>query len=175
MSSAMARKTRQVETRMVSQYLLENYSKFPYTMKVPLGALPESMLKEQGFKWTMGALRPFRLEVDAVIVLPRHLVLVEAKVWKIIDGLAKLPAYKALVPATPELEQYMPREVLMQLVVAWSNQNLAIMARDLDVEVRVFCPDWLREVVDSMHHYWTREYRELREKKIHMREYFGVE
>jgi hypothetical protein len=160
---------------MVSEYLLTNYATFPYTMKVPLGTLPENMLKTDGYKRAMGAMRPFRPEVDAVIVLPRHLVLVEAKVWNIINGLAKLPAYKALVPGTPELKQYMPREVLMQLVVAWTNQNLMIMARDLDVKVVEFCPEWLREVVDGMHNYWTREYRDLREKKIQMREYFGVE
>jgi len=171
----MARKTRQVESRMISEYLLENYSKVPYTINVPLGALPEEMLKLNGYKRTMGELRPFRPAVDAVLILPRHLVLVEAKVWNVVNGLAKLPAYKALVPATPELKQYMPREVLMQLVVAWTNQNLAIMARDLDVKVVEFCPDWLREVVDGMHNYWTREYRDLREKKLKMREYFGVE
>jgi hypothetical protein len=113
--------------------------------------------------------------VDAVVVLPRFLLLIEAKVWNIVNGLAKLPLYKSLVPVTPELKQYMPREVIMQLVVGWTNPNLERMARDVGVEVRVFCPDWLKEVVDRMNMYWTREYRAEREKKQAMRRYFGVD
>ena len=171
----MARKSRQVETRMVSEYLLKNYSEFQYIMKVPLGSLDEKLIEEKGYKYAMGVQRPFRPEVDAVVVLPHFLLLIEAKVWNIINGLAKLPLYKSLVPVTPELKQYMPREVMMQLVVGWTNPNLERMARDADVEVRLFCPDWLKEVVEGMQMYWTREYRAEREKKIAMREYFGVE
>lgn len=171
----MARKSRQVETRLVSEYLKANYSKFPLIIKQPLGAVPEKLLKEEGYKRGMGIIRPFRPEVDAVVILPHNLLIVEAKVWSIIDGLAKLPLYKSLVPFTPELKQYMPREVIMQLVVGWTNPNLQIMARDQGVEVKIFCPPWLEEVVESMHRYWTREYQDQRQAKLRMREYFGVE
>lgn len=175
MSSSMARKTRQVETRMVSEYLLENYSKFPYTMKVPLGALPNDGLQRDGFEITARRYRPFRPEVDAIVFLPRYLLLIEAKVWNIINGLAKLPLYKSLIDITPELKQYMPREIIMQIVVGWSNANLERMAMDQGIEIRVFCPDWLKEVVEEMHKYWTNEYQGAREEKLRMREYFGVE
>jgi len=175
MSSIMARKSRQVETRMVSEYLLANYSKFPYTMNVPLGVLPQDLLEMKGVLAASRIYRPFRPVVDAVVILPRYLLLVEAKVWNVINGLSKLPLYKSLIPLTIELKQYMPREVLMQLVVGWSNTNLEVMARDAGVEVKIFCPDWLKEVVDGMHKYWTQDYRADREKKIQMREYFGVE
>ena len=171
----MARKSRQVETRLLAEYLKENYSDFSFIMKQPLGAVPEELLQKEGYKRGMGIIRPFRPEVDAVVILPRYLVLVEAKVWSIVNGLAKLPLYKSLVPVTPELKQYMPRDVIMQLVVGWTNPNLQIMARDIDVEVKVYCPDWLQEVVEDMHKYWTREYQDLRQKKLRMREYFGVE
>lgn len=159
---------------MVSEYLLKNYSKFPYIMKVPLGAIPEDLARREGTKQAARIIRPFRPEVDAVVVLPRYLLLVEAKVWNIISGLSKLPMYKSLVPLTPELKQYMPREVIMQIVVGWTNTNLEVMARDAGVTVQVFCPDWLKEVVEGMHEYWTREYRDEREKKLKMQDYFGV-
>jgi len=175
MSSGMARKTRQVETRMVSEYLLKNYSEFPYMMNVPLGALPSDILEKEGYQRAIKLLRPFRPAVDGVVILPAHFLVIEAKVWNIVNGLAKLPLYRSLVPITPELKQYMPRDVIMQLVVGWTNGNLEVMAREADVELKVFCPGWLEEVVEGMHNYWTREYRELREKKLRMREYFGVE
>lgn len=171
----MARKSQQVETRMISEYMMQNYAAIPYTLNVALGSLPLDLLEKNGLARTMGIMRPYRPEVDAVAILPRYLLLVEAKVWNIVNGLAKLPMYKSLVATTPELRQYMPREVIMQLVVAWSNPNLERMARDAGVAVKVFCPPWLKEIIDKMHDYWTKEYRELREQKLQMREYFGIE
>lgn len=160
---------------MISEYMLQQYSKFTYTLAVPLGSLPQDLLESQGSARTMGLMRPYRPEVDALVVLPNYLVIVEAKVWNLVNGLAKLPLYKSLVPITPELKQYMPREVIMQLVVGWTNPNLERMARDSDVSVVVFCPPWLKEIVDKLHKYWTSDYRAEREQKLGMREYFGVE
>lgn len=170
-----SRKSRQVETRLVVEYLKDRYSSFSTITKQPLGAVSEELLKQEGYKRGMGIARPFRPEVDAIVILPRHLIVIEAKVWKIVDGLAKLPLYKSLVPHTPELKEYMPRDILMQLVVGWSNTNLQIMANELGVQIRVYCPPWLQKVVDDMHKYWTPEYRQAREDKLRMREYYGIE
>ncbi|MBA7559842.1 hypothetical protein ES708_01458 [subsurface metagenome] len=171
----MARKSRQVEVRMISEYLKLNYSEFSFILNPPLGAVSERLMAEEGYQRALGLSRPFRPVADAVVVLPHYLLLVEAKVWNVVNGLAKLPLYRSLVPVTPELKQYMPRQVLMQLVVGWTNPNLQIMARGAGVELRVYCPPWLEEVVESMHKYWTREYRDQREKRLHMREFFGVD
>lgn len=171
----MARKSRQVEVRMISEYLLASYANFPTIKDVPLGKVDESLMAEQGYQRALGITRPYRPAVDAVVILPHYLVLVEAKVWNIINGLAKLPLYKSLVPFTPELKQYMPRELLMEIVVGWTNTNLEIMARDIGVAIKVYSPPWLKEVVDGMQNYWTREYRIERESKLRMRELLGLE
>jgi len=160
---------------MISEYLKERYSGFNFTLNVPLGSVSERLMAEEGYQRALGLARPFRPMVDAVVVLPHYLLLIEAKVWNVVNGLAKLPLYKSLVPATPELREYMPREVLMQLVVGWSNPNLERMARSIGAEIHIYSPPWLEEVVEGMHKYWTREYRDQREKKLAMREFFGVE
>jgi hypothetical protein len=172
---SVARKSRQVETRLVAEYLKENFSKFTFITKQPLGKVSETLMAEEGYKRAINLSRPFRPEVDAAVILPRHILIVEAKVWNIISGLGKLPLYKSLVPFTPELQQYMPREVLMELVVGWTNPNLELMARDAGVRVRLYCPEWLQEVVESQHKYWTREYQDVRQKKLRMREVYGLE
>ncbi|MBA7691474.1 hypothetical protein ES703_100019 [subsurface metagenome] len=160
---------------MISEYLKENYDGFTYTLNVPLGSVSEDLMREEGYKRALGLSRPFRPIADAVVVLPHYLLLVEAKVWNVVNGLAKLPLYKSLVPVTPELAQYRPRGVIMQLVVGWTNSNLQIMARSADVELKIYRPLWLEEVIESMHRYWTREYRDQREKRLQMREFFGVD
>lgn len=160
---------------MISEYMLQNYGNYTYTLGQPLGSLPQDLLTTQGLARTMGIMRPFRPEADALVVLPRYLLLVEAKVWNVVNGLAKLPLYKSLVPITPELKEYSQREVLMQLVVGWTNANLERMAQDVGVTIVVFCPDWLKEVVDQQHKYWTSEYRAQRDQILSMREYFGLQ
>ena len=171
----MARKSRQVEVRMISEYLKENYSGFSFTLNVPLGSVSERLMAKEGYQRALGLSRPFRPMADAVVILPNYLLLVEAKVWNVVNGLAKLPLYKSLVPVTPELKQYGHRGVIMQLVVGWTNPNLERMAREVGVAIKVYCPPWLEEVVESMHKYWTREYRDQREKRLQMREFFGVD
>ncbi len=171
----MARKSRQVETRMLSEYLLKTYPQFSFIMDVPLGKIEESLMAAQGYQQAINMARPFRPRVDAVVILPNYLVLIEAKVWNAVNGLAKLPLYKSLVPFTPELKQYQPRDVLMELVVGSTPSNVEIMARDQNVKLVVYNPPWLQEVVDGMNKYWTKEYQEQRQEKLALREYFGVE
>ncbi len=171
----MARKTHQVETRLLTEYLLKYYSAFPYIIGQPLGQVPPGLMENVGYKRALGIMRPFRPEADAVVILPRYLLLIEAKVWNVINGLAKLPLYKSLVPFTPELKEHVGKEVIMELVVAWTNPNLEIMAKSSDVAIKVFNPEWINEVVQRMQNYWTKEYREERAKKIEMQEYYGID
>jgi hypothetical protein len=193
----MPRETHQVETRLIAEYCQERYAKFPVTLGQPLGLVKRELIQEVGLRQAINLTRPFRPEVDAIVVLPRFLLLVEAKVWNVVNGLAKLPLYKSLVPVTEEFKRFtvwrgttLPdgrviqtaedvdltqRPVLMQLVVGWTNDNLEIMARDAGVEVVVFHRPWLDEVVKRMHHYWTAEYRQAREEKMRLRRAAGVE
>ena len=168
-------KSRQVEVRLVAEYLKATYSQYTFITKQPVGKVSESLMAQEGYQRALGLTRAFRPEVDAVVILPGALVLVEAKVWSVVNGLAKLPVYKSLVPFTPELKQYQHLPILMELVVGWTNPNLEIMASDMGVRLRVYCPAWLNEIVQSMHKYWTREYREQRDEKQKLREYYGIE
>jgi hypothetical protein len=171
----MVRKNRQTETRMVAEYVASEYGDLTHMLAVPLGRIPDNIIKDVGYTQAIAFMRPFRLEVDALVVLPRHLVLIEAKVFKTIDGLAKLPLYKSLVPFTPELDQYAGREIIMELVVGWTNPNLEIMARDAGVRLRVYSPDWLAAVVQEYHRYWTKEYRDARNQKLALRTMYGID
>jgi len=171
----MARKSRQVETRMISEYLKLYYSSFSYIMDQPLGRISETLQKEVGYRQAVGISRPFRPIVDAVVILPRHLLIIEAKVWQVVSGMAKLPLYSSLVPFTPELEEYQPREVIMQLVVGWTNDNLELMADAQNIAVKVYSPAWLSEVVEGMQRYWTKEYQQERQAKLRMLKALGLD
>jgi hypothetical protein len=171
----MARKSRQVETRMVSEYLLLQYSKFPSRTGVPLGKIDDKLMADHGYQKAIDMSRPYRPEADAIVFLPNYLLLIEAKVWNVVGGLSKLPMYRDLVPFTPELAQYKGREILMELVVGWTNDNLEIMAQGRGVAVKVYSPAWLQDVVQGMHKYWTKDYQAERQRIMETRQNLGLE
>ena len=160
---------------MVSEYLLKNYASFQTRTAVPLGTVDEKLQATVGYQKAILMSRPYRPEVDAIVFLPRYLVLIEAKVWNVVNGLAKLPLYKSLVPSTPELREFKDREILMELVVGWTNTNLETMAQAAGVAVKVYSPDWLADVVNKMHSYWTKEYQAERQRILETRQALGLE
>lgn len=171
----MARKTQQVEVRMLSEYLMATYPQYTTIRAVPLGKVDDKLMASVGYQKAIKLTRPYRPEADALVIMPGALVLVETKVWNVVNGLAKLPLYKALVPVTPELQQYNKLPIVMELVVGWSNSNLEIMANQAGVRIRIFSPPWLQQVVDGLHNYWTADYRQQRAQKLQMRQVLGLE
>ncbi len=171
----MVRKTHQVETRLVAEYLKDRYSQYPFISGCPLGVVSEDLLKTVGYAKGLRMQRPNRPEVDALVIHPKYLIMIEGKVWHLVDGLAKLPFYKSLVPATPELKDYAGRDVLMEFVAPWSNPNVEMMAAQAGIHYQIFKPAWIDEVAQRVQLYDTREYRLERESKLRARELLGLE
>jgi len=193
----MARKSRQVETRMLSEYLLANYGSYVQIMDVPLGPVDSALMTSFGYQGAINRSRPFRPRVDAIVILPNYLVLVEAKVWQPVLGMGKLRLYRSPVPFTPELKNYIvsppllpgharsglqlgandltTREILLELVCGQTTPAWEIMARGDDIRLKVYNPPWLQKIVDGMNKYWTPQYQRERQDKIAMREYYGLE
>ncbi len=193
----MARKSRQVETRMIAEYLQQNYSAFPFMTAVPLGVVDEKLMSKEGYARAIRMSRPFRPECDAIVILPRHLLIIEAKVWNVVKGLGQLILYKDLITSTPELQNFpasqlgpiasgagsmsadvvdlTKREVLMQLVVIQVTTNLSTMCAAHGVELKTYSPPWLLQTLNGLDKYWTNEYRAKRQEILDAREYFGVE
>lgn len=163
------------ETRLVAEYLAELVYPNWYRQRQPLGPPLPGTVEELGLERAIAVSRPWRMEVDAVSVEHGRLVLIEAKVFKIVDGMAKLPLYKALVGSTPELAEHRQLPVVMRLVAPWTSDSMETMARAAGVEVVVFSPAWIRDYVQQYHNYWTAEYRQAREEKMRLRRALGVE
>jgi hypothetical protein len=171
----MARKSAQVEVRMLGEYLQATYPNYIQIRNVPLGKVDTSLMASAGYQKAIGMSRPYRPEADAVVIAPGALILIEAKVWNVVNGLAKLPLYKSLVPVTPELKDYLSLPVIMELVVGWSNDNLETMASGAGVRIKVFSPAWLADVVNKLHDYWTQDYRTKRDEVLRQRQNLGLE
>ena len=163
------------EARYVSDYVLQKYPEDMVKYRCPLGFVPESMIKEMGLSKAIGVYRPYRLEVDALVITNDSVVLIEGKIFKVTDGLAKLPLYKSLIPYTPELDLYKKFPVRMVLVTPKKPTVFAPFIDEQNVEVDLFLPEWLEEYYKSQERYWTAEERMKRLERKEVLKAVGFE
>lgn len=125
----------------------------------------EYLKKAHGTPKAIRIYRPWRPEVDALVIMPGALLLIEAKIFKYMDGLAKLPVYKSLVPSTPELKTMLDLPVEMQLLIPVEIPWVRTAAENMDVKVYVWCPDWVKKIWNERDKYWQPKQVFEREKR----------
>lgn len=165
----MATRTRRtLEPRWVSWYCAKAYGDFPVRLRCPLGPIPPELIQLHGEAKARRIHRPWRPEVDALVLLPGQIVLIEAKIQKYMDGLSKLPVYKSLIPVTPELREYRDLPVRMILLLPTRIAWVVAAAERMGVDVAYDAPDFILKVWAERDKYWTKPYLEKREarKKI---------
>lgn len=153
------------EQRYVSEYVLEFYPDSIAKYRCPLGAIPATWVEMMGIGKAAKTYRPYRPECDAAVITADEIILIEGKIMKVLDGLAKLPIYKWLIPKTPEFLEYKSLPVIALLVTPKEPQWEAEVAEHLGVEVDVFVPEWIEDYYSRQERYWTAEERAKREKR----------
>jgi len=157
---------REIEPRWVSAYIKEHYPDEEVHLRCPLGSIPNQLKELYGPAKAAKVYRPSRPEVDALVVLPGAILIIEAKIFKYMDGLAKLPVYKALVPKTPEFMAIQNRPVIMHLLIPKAIPWVVEAAPEMGVEVYTWAPDWVLQIWEERDKYWQPEARiKRRERK----------
>lgn len=157
-----------IEKRLTAEWMRDHYPDGGYWLNFPLGQVPPGT-EGTGSSYTA------RRRVDALAVVGREIRLIEFKVWKPLDGVDKLPTYKALVPTTPELTPYKGYDVKMQLVTPRPTPPLFESAVAVGIEVIVVQGGWIDEAVKHIEWLWTAEGRQAMADRAKMREILGLE
>jgi len=162
------------EARLISEWVAQNYPKAELIrFRCPLGPVPQQLVQELGLAKAIGYARPYRPEVDALVVTEKEIILAEAKIFKVMDGLSKLPIYGSLVSQTPELQPYLGRAIRLKLVTAkplpWMHQA----AVEAGVEIVLFQPDWVKQYLQELEQYWTKDAVEARNRRKKILEALG--
>jgi len=157
----------------VSWYIKKHYPDDEVRLRCPLGPIPDELKAMYGPAKAARVYRPSRPEVDALVVLPGALLLIEAKVRKYMDGLAKLPVYKVLVAKTPELAVFSNRPVIMHLLLPVMIPWVKAAAPEMGVEVYADAPDWVLQIWDERDKGWTAEARMKRAERKALLEKLG--
>ena len=162
---AFPRARRELEPRWTSEYMVKTFPKAEVRFRVPLGSIPKETSAAYGLMKGLRVYRPWRPEVDAAARWMNKTIIVEAKIFKYMDGLSKLPVYKSLLPDTPELA-YWPTEVVMELLIPAPISWVESAALNMGVKVvSSFVPEYIREAWDERDKYWTKESIEGREDR----------
>ena len=162
----MATRTRRdLEPKWVSWYCAKHYPRAIVKLRCPLGPIPEELKKLHGEAKAIKVYRPWRPEVDACVILPGAIRLIEAKIQKFMDGLSKLPVYRSLVPTTPELRAWRDLGVEMILLLPAHVEWVEKAAARMGVAIAVEAPDFIKKAWAERDKYWTKPYLEKREKR----------
>jgi hypothetical protein len=172
--AAIPAEARNPESRLIAEYVAEKFSAYRVTLRQPLGE--PVVPAESGLSMTarLRASRPWRPEVDAVVVFGEALLLIEAKVDQYLFGISKLPFYASLVKRTPELAPWAALEIRMRLVCPVDPTWLLQVAEEHNVEIDVYRPAWIEGWLDYQAQYWSRESRLRRAERRQAVERLGL-
>ena len=165
----------QRERRLIAENAMERFPRARLIFNCALGPVPETLIARLGPRKALRMARGLRPAVDLVVIKDRRLILVEGKILRWLDGIAKLPVYKGLVPKTEELGEYRGYDIEMRLYSPWTSEAIEEAARGVGVIVDVFHQPWIDDYLAELGKYWTGEYIAAREEKKRMREIFGLE
>jgi hypothetical protein len=138
------------EMRLVSEYIAKYYPNSISLTRVRLGPTHPALLSLDLAEEEKRMVTVWRRWADAVIITRTRFILLEAAILPDPGDVSKLLLYEYLVRHTPELQQYLDRDLSKVLLVAIEDQVLTKIARAAGIEVVQFCPAWVREYIQSL-------------------------
>jgi hypothetical protein len=166
---------REIEPRWVSEYVSNFYPDDEVRLRCPVGALLPGVAEALGGPKAQKVSRPWRPEVDALVIRKDKLILIEGKIFKVMDGLSKLPVYKSLIPETPELQEHKDKPVDMQLLVVRPLSWVVSAAEKVGVKVVEWAPPWIVSIWEERDKYWAPEAVKRREERKETLKRLGFE
>lgn len=139
------------ELLMVTEYLAQNYSKYPYRTRVRLGSIPAE-LNKIGMDLTEQRMAGvWRRWADAIVFRPRSVIIIECAIRPDPGYVSKLQLYGKLFKHTPELQPYARLPVSLELVYALRDDAVLQLARDAKIRCVEYKPPWLDDYLQILY------------------------
>lgn len=163
------------ERQFILDYITARYPDNRVKYNCPLGLPPARLVATFGLTQSLKLAMGSRLMVDAVVWEDNKLILVEAKIREWVNGIAKLPIYKMLVPTTPELEEYWSWPVEMVLALPYTSDYIESTAELVGVRVDSYTSAAVDESMAMVQKYQTPEWRRSQAERRATLERLGLE
>jgi hypothetical protein len=143
----MAKKRRHLfaETRLLMEYLAEVYVGSEWYVQFAVGSDPEIVGVHLENEAERRLARRFNRRVDALVVTPEELVVIEATMYRPSEKIGRLQEYLLLLPATPDVVQWMPRRVVGEILTGQDDGVARVLCDRLGFRYTLRTPDWLRD------------------------------
>ena len=131
------------ETRLVAEWVVRTYPDALVRFRVDVGDLKPALDATGLTAAELKRLGRSRRWVDAMVVEPHVVHLVEGKIRLTPGGLEQLELYRMLFPITPELAHLRHLPLELHLVFAVEDPVLSAIARGRGVKVHTYNPPWV--------------------------------
>jgi hypothetical protein len=145
------------ETAMVTEWVAKTFPMDRVIIRARVGAPDASLVEQVGEARADALSKVFKRWVDAVIIRPQEVILVEAKIRGTPAALGQLVAYRDLFRKTPEFRDVATRPTRLLLLTPWDDADLKDTAASLGIDVVNYRPPWLDEYLQMLQGYTTRE------------------
>lgn len=135
------------EERLLAEFLAEFFPTAQVRTRVRLGNVaitpPAAGLEEAERR----LLKNMARWVDALVIRPTDVILVEAEILPSPGGPSTLAFYERAMRNDPDFAELLSLPLRKMLVWAFDDPTLRRVAEEFGVEVRVFSPPWIREAL----------------------------
>ncbi len=138
--------------RLVTEWAVRTFPLAELKLRVDLGDLKPALAATGLTAAELRRLGRSRRWVDAMIVEPAAVHLVEGKINLVPGALEQLELYRRLFPKTPELAHLRDRRLELHVVYAVEDPVLIALARDRGVRVHLFRPAWVDAYLAELRH-----------------------
>lgn len=140
------------EMRLVSEWVIRQFPTAEVKFRVDLGDLKPALEATGLTAAELRRLGRSRRWVDAMVIEPRTVHLVEGKIRLVPGALEQLELYRMLFPKTPDFAHLRGRAVVLDVVYALEDPALVALARSRGVKVHIFRPPWVDAYLAEIQH-----------------------
>ena len=135
----MPRKYERREFRLLMEWVKKNYPDKPQWFRVRLGPAVfqgEEKLYQMLRRWA-----------DAVVFTGEKILIIEAKMRPMPEGIAELELYRDLFPQTPEFKMFWKYPVELIYLTTWLDKAIKELCDKKKIKYVVFRPPWAEEYI----------------------------
>jgi len=143
---------REWEAEYVAEYCSQAFRGLTVIYHCRLGTYPTPLTAEELSPEEQAMLRVRMRWADAVVISPKVITVVEAKLRasEFLKALGELQLYMHLVRHTPEFDKFRDRAVAGRLVIPFEDPALAVIARRQNIDVAIYKPTFWNEYLAAI-------------------------
>lgn len=117
---------------------------------VRLGGIPAKMEGVDISGMSSNIFKVFNRYVDAIVILPDRLLLIEAKILADLGAVSQLEYYAGLISSSPELAAYVALPLELHIVTVSADPSFVSFAASKQINIDIYRPAYAVEYLTTL-------------------------